>query len=99
MRCTGLPVGEGALTQEEAARQLTEVFYYWKLSTANPPERIPHVLRLRDSKMLLPTPELCAMRRNYLLPAEFRFTWPDLPQPGRFTKGARYVAEEQSGAA
>lgn len=84
------------MTQVDAARVLSDYFYEWVRSHANPgpddnPNLIPHV-RTPAGALRLPTkctPEDMQRRRDEIgIPTDFRFAWFDLPV------GAHYVRRD-----
>jgi hypothetical protein len=79
-----------------AADMLGALFYQWIPSRVQPGEVIACILDF--GRPVVPTPALqfeMDARRAELLPKDFRFTWPNLPQPGRMTAGARYIELEE----
>ncbi len=74
------------MDERTAAELLHDGFYQWLYSRGHPGEYIPKVPSRNGS--LIPRPAVqwaLDERRALLLPEDFRFTWPNLPE------GAHYI--------
>lgn len=82
------------MDEREAAARLWLMFYEnWQFSD----QQTESILKIRHHARgysAFPTPAMQSsmdQRRRELLPDGFRFTWPNLPGPGKLTSGAHYL--------
>lgn len=85
---------EWVIDEREAAARLWIGFYEnWK-SKVWTTEIILKIHHHGGGYSAVPTPAMQSsmdQRRRELLPDSFRFTWPNLPGPGKLTSGAHYL--------